>query len=682
MNHLKSETSPYLLQHAHNPVNWYPWKEEALALAIKEDKPILLSIGYSACHWCHVMERESFEDEEVAAFMNKHFINIKVDREERPDIDQIYMDACQMLSGSGGWPLNCFLTPDRRPFFAGTYFPPVPAHNRPSWLQVLTNIARTFRGRRAVVEDQAMRLTKMIGGSDGNFIKNDLLEINKDTLFHPDKLRDIFEKLTNQFDLQEGGFGGAPKFPATMSLQFLLAYHFHTGERRALDHVVFSLDRMIGGGIYDQLGGGFARYATDRAWLIPHFEKMLYDNALLVGLLTEAYKVTRKETYRQTIIDTLGFIEREMTAPAGGFYSALDADSEGEEGKFYVWDYSEIASVLGSDTPLFAAYYGLSEEGNWEEKNILWRPFSMEKLEEIFGLSAETIEERISACRQLLFGLRAERVRPALDDKILLGWNALQITAYAKAYSTLGIESYRNIAIGQLEFLLEKMANPEEGGFYHTYKEGKAQYPAFLDDYAFLMEALLAVYPLDFEMKWLEKAKVLADHLLEYFFDPDSGLFYFTAVHQKDVLVRKKELFDSAQPSGNATMAMNLLQLGTIFDNDQYRKVAAEMVAKVSDAVIRYPSSFSKWALAFATQTHGLPEIAVVGPDSFAMANELEKSYLPSRVLMADPKSGNSMPLLIGKTFGSNTNIYICKDYTCLQPVTTIDAALALLKTT
>lgn len=682
MNHLKSETSPYLLQHAHNPVNWYPWKEEALALAIKEDKPILLSIGYSACHWCHVMERESFEDEEVAEFMNAHFINIKVDREERPDIDQIYMDACQMLSGSGGWPLNCFLTPDRRPFFAGTYFPPVPAHNRPSWLQVLTNIARTFRDRRAVVEDQARRLTEMIGGSDGNFIKKDLLEINTDSVFHPDKLKDIFEKLAAQFDLQEGGFGGAPKFPATMSLQFLLAYHFHTGEQRALDHVVFSLDKMVGGGIYDQLGGGFARYATDRAWLVPHFEKMLYDNALLVGLLTEAYKVTQNETYRQTIIDTLGFIEREMTARDGGFYSALDADSEGEEGKYYVWNYEEVEAVLGPETSLFAAYYGLSKEGNWEGHNILWRPVTTGELEAVSELSADEIERKISTCRQRLFEIRAKRVRPGLDDKILLGWNALQITAYAQAYSALGIENYRDTAIRQLEFLLEKMADPQNDGYFHTYKEGKAQYPAFLDDYAFLIEALLAVYPLDFQLKWLEKAKALADYLLEHFLDPDSGLFYFTAANQKDVLVRKKELFDSAQPSGNATMAMNLLQLGTIFDNDRYKKVAAEMVAKVSDAVQRYPSSFSKWALALAAQTQGLPEIAVVGPDAFAVAGQLGKKYLPARVLMADSKSGNSMPLLEGKIFTVDTNIYICKDYTCLQPVTTIDAALALLKTT
>lgn len=672
MNRLQFETSPYLLQHAHNPVDWYAWKPEAFAKAKEEDKPILVSIGYSTCHWCHVMERESFENEQVAAFMNKYFVNIKVDREERPDVDQIYMEACQAMSGSGGWPLNCFLTPDGRPFFAGTYYPPRSLHNRPSWVGLLQNIQQAFEQRRQVVEEQADQLTKMIQNSDSVFIKDQLLS---------DELKDgvsviaadeMFEQLKARFDSREGGFGSAPKFPGSMSLEYLLEYHYFTGNQEALDHVLFSLDKMIMGGIYDQLGGGFSRYATDRAWLVPHFEKMLYDNALLVGLLAQTYQITGKKLYRDTIEETLAFIKREMTNPEGGFYSALDADSEGEEGKYYVWEYEQVAAALGEQGSAFMAFYDVTPAGNWEGKNILWRAELAESFCKKNDIPLAEFRTKMNAARQKLFDLRNQRVRPGLDDKIILSWNALQVTAYAKAYAALEIEDYKVTANKNLQFLLQAFAQSEGIGLYHTYKEGKAQYDAFLEDYAFLIEACLEVYAITFNESWLDKARHFTAYVLENFQDQESKLFYFTSTQQDDLILRRKDMYDSAQPSGNSTMVRNLRKLGLLIGNTEYQALSSEMLLRVHESVRKYPSSFSRWASALLSGVHPFYELAVVGPEALPIGSKINNLYLPNKVMMAAVSGNDAIPLLAGKSGMDDTNIFVCKDYACELPVKTI----------
>ncbi len=612
MNQLQHETSPYLLQHAHNPVNWYAWKPEAFEKAKAEDKPILVSIGYSTCHWCHVMERESFEDQEVAGYMNDNFVCIKVDREERPDVDQIYMEACQVLTGGGGWPLNCFLTPDGRPFHAGTYYPPMPAYNRPSWLQVLMNISHAFQNKRETVEDQANRLTEIIQNSGETFAGNKLKVVSDDEPFHEGLLKNMYEALEKQFDKKDGGFGGAPKFPGTMSLHYLLDYHFYFGEKAALAHVELSLDKMAMGGIYDQIGGGFARYATDSKWLVPHFEKMLYDNALLVSLLSEAYKVTKKELYRETIEETLEWVRREMTGSEGGFYSAQDADSEGVEGKYYVWDKSEVEKILGNDAPLFCEFYDVTEHGNWEEKNILWRRWTFEDFAKAKSLDVQVLKNKLAKARQKLFEVRDQRIHPGLDDKILLDWNALMCSAYAKAYTALGDEAYKNTAVANLEFLLEKFLQPDGITLFHTYKNGKAQYDAFLDDYAYLIEAMLDVAEITFDTRWILQAGRYIEFVLENFLDETGKMFYFTSAKQNDVLLRKKDLYDSATPSGNSTMVRNLQRAGILIGKESWRQTAGESLLAMRDAVVRYPGSFGRWATSIGSEVFGIPEIAVL----------------------------------------------------------------------
>ncbi|MEM9821064.1 MAG: thioredoxin domain-containing protein, partial [Bacteroidota bacterium] len=595
MNQLIHETSPYLLQHAHNPVHWYAWKEEAFQKAKEEDKPILVSIGYSTCHWCHVMERESFEDAEVAAFMNEHFINIKVDREERPDVDQIYMEACQAINQSGGWPLNCFLLPDGRPFYAATYFPPEPAYRRPSWQQVLNNISKAFRQKRSVVEEQADKLTGIIRQSDQTLV-NAIEGLDRKHLFTPDGLEQMYAHLEEHFDRAAGGFGGAPKFPSTMALHFLLEQQQLNGTGHQKSHALHSLNKMIRGGIYDQLGGGFARYTVDKEWLVPHFEKMLYDNALLVSLLADAYKATGDALYQASIQETLAFIAREMTSKEGGFYTALDADSEGEEGKFYVWDKSEIDQILGSHADLFCEFYDVSEEGNWEEKNILWRREPLEAFAERRQLDPEDFRQNLSESKAKLMQARAQRIRPGLDDKHLLSWNALQCIAYAKAYSALQDPTYLQAAERNLEFMLKNFKKGADFSLFHTYKNGKAQYDAFLEDYAYLIEALLEVYFVNFDLDLIHQATAFLEYVIAHFYDTDHHLFYFTSNDQSDVIVRKKDIYDSAIPSGNAVMAGNLWRLAILLDEAKYKQMATDMLLAVRTSILRYPLSFGQWS--------------------------------------------------------------------------------------
>ena len=669
-NRLIHETSPYLQQHAYNPVDWYPWGEEALERAKIEDKPILVSIGYSTCHWCHVMERESFEDEQVAAYMNEHFINIKVDREERPDVDAIYMEAVQLVqNGQGGWPLNCFLLPNGRPFFGGTYFPPRAAYQRASWMDVLGNLKNAFDTRREEVEAQANKILNYIKKSQEHFAGS--LELDAvASSFDKALLKTAFENLQNSFDAEDGGFGGAPKFPGVMALRFCYNYYLAEKEEGALQHLLFSLDKMAMGGIYDHLGGGFARYTVDARWLVPHFEKMLYDNALLVGLLADVYKLEAKPLYRQRIEETLEWVAREMLSPEGGFYAALDADSEGVEGKFYVWDKAEIDTVLGEDSALFCKYYDVTEQGNWEEKNILNMDWSTAEFLQTNNLDLEekAFEVFLKNARKKLLQERAKRIRPGLDDKILLDWNAMMISAYCKAYQALNEEAYKNTAVRALNLLLDKFKVAEDGlHLYHSYKDGQAKHHAFLDDYALLIEALLEVYTISQDKSYLNLAQEYADFTTNEFLDFQDNLYYFTSAKQQDIILHKKSLYDSATPSGNATMVHNLQRLGILLDENQYRKQGERTLAVVKDSIERYPLSFGRWANALFLEVYPLRTIHVSGSNSHEILQNLLNNNLFNTVVEKDAKEATT------------TQIVVCKDYTCNLPVSTVEEALNLL---
>ncbi len=682
MNKLKFETSPYLLQHAENPVNWFAWKPEAFEKAQNEDKPILVSIGYSTCHWCHVMEKESFEDPEVAKIMNEHFVNIKVDREERPDIDQIYMEACQAMTGSGGWPLNCFLLPDGRPFFAGTYYPPNPAYNRPSWTQVLVNVNNAFVQKREIVEDQANRLTKIVKESEKVFLEDRTgADDLKEEAFSSDALIPVFEQLKHSFDKQWGGFGGAPKFPGTMLHEFLLDYYFFTGTKEAIDHVGFSLNQMIMGGIYDQIGGGFARYSTDNKWLVPHFEKMLYDNALLLGIMSDYLKVKNDEVVLEAIENTVAFIQREMTSPEGGFYSALDADSEGIEGKYYLWDWEVFSVSLGKEANIFAPFFGVSEIGFWEGTNILYRPQTEAKFAEENGLDPFVFKEKLETIKSKLLAWRVKRIPPSLDDKIILGWNALLSTGLIKAYKATGKITYRDMAQRNVDFILEKFKNKMEGGLslHHTYKDGVNQYNAFLDDYAFLIQALIELYQVTLDTRYLDQANAYCQFTIKNFLDPETNLFYFTNEHQEDILFRKKEYYDSAIPSGNSTMALNLYLLSKFFNENKYQKLASQMIRSFQKAIGKYPSSFGRWARVWLHLTQQSYEVAVVGDEYKEKVAELSANYWPNMIIMADVEGNDQYPILAKRKGKKPTKIYICQNYACQLPVEDTKEAIKMV---
>ena len=687
-NKLIHETSPYLLQHAHNPVDWYPWGEEALNRAKEEDKPILVSIGYAACHWCHVMERESFEDEATAKIMNEYFINIKIDREERPDLDHIYMDAVQAMSGSGGWPLNVFLTPDRRPFYGGTYFPPVNAYNRASWTEVLQNVHSSFTSRRHEVDAQAENLTAHLEKAN-SFGK--AVDGNTEWLFSAARPGEIMEQVMKAADKEWGGFGRAPKFPQTFTIQFLLRYELlingiRTAEEQAgdanaiaLQQALLSLDRMIEGGIYDQAGGGFSRYSTDTEWLAPHFEKMLYDNALLVSVISEAYQFTKKERYKEVIKETMEFIQRELMSPEGGFYAALDADSEGVEGKFYVWERKEVLALLGEDGPVFCQYYDISDRGNWEEKNILRVKIPMESFAAQHNIALAELRELLERGRQKLMEKRKERVRPALDDKSILGWNALMNTACSKAFAATGIASYRELAVRNMKFMEQQLGTGEEGEWYHTWKGGEAKYPAFLDDYAYLIQAMIHLQEVTLDTAWLKKAKKLAGFVQENFKEEETGLFFYTKKGQADVILRKKEIYDGAVPSGNAIMAENLYHLGILFDERRWKEQAVGMVSSLGQAIVKYPTSFGCWNNLLLELIGGTLEIAIVGKDLENIHQEILKILIPNRVLMGMEKGESEFPLLVGKQVNELAEIYLCRDYSCRQPVNSVAAFRALI---
>ena len=700
-NRLAQETSPYLLQHAHNPVDWYPWGDEALARARKEDKPILVSIGYAACHWCHVMERESFENEETARLMNDLFINIKIDREERPDLDHIYMEAVQAISGSGGWPLNVFLTPEGKPFYGGPYFPPRPVHNRSSWTEVLSALSRAYKEKRSEIEEQAESLTKHIMASNrfgigetspaGNGVPGD-----RDALFTPDTLEQIASNLLKTADTRLGGFGHAPKFPQTFSIRWLLHHHHFTHDAAALRQATLSLDKMIQGGIYDQIGGGFARYSTDERWLVPHFEKMLYDQALLVIVLCEAYQVTGKELYRRTIEETLAFVRRELTPPrpqadahgtpdAGpekrtdehaAVYSALDADSEGEEGKYYVWSKDEIEAVLGADADLFCRIYDVTPEGNWEGTNILNRPGGEQAWE---GLT-EPQRQNLGGSGRRLLAHRAHRVRPALDDKILLGWNALLNIALSKAYAALGKDEYREWAVANMDFCLRNMRGEGICWYYHGWKAGRGRNPAFLEDYACLISALIHLQEITGETDYLLRAREALEFVLENFDDPQTGMFFFTHKDQHDLVARKIETYDGAVPSGNSVMAFNLAYLAIVFDEPGWGERAERMAAGMQRVVTGYPGSFGVWATLYQALTYLIPEVVITGRTLGDIRSEFLRQMIPYRVFQTATQKNTQFPLLSDKPTRDIPQIFLCKNHSCQPPVNEVDTLVRLLE--
>jgi uncharacterized protein YyaL (SSP411 family) len=675
-NHLIHETSPYLLQHAHNPVNWYPWGEEALKKAREQNKPILVSIGYAACHWCHVMERESFENEATAQIMNDHFINIKIDREERPDLDHIYMDAVQAITGSGGWPLNVFLTPYGKPFYGGTYFPPQRAFNRASWPETLESIAKAFKERRHEIDAQAENLTEHIIQSNSFGLQQ---TDDNTQFFSKEKLEEAFQNIMKAADTEWGGFGKAPKFPQTFTIQFLLRYYYVTKQKKALEQALLSLDKMIEGGIYDQVGGGFSRYSTDTEWLAPHFEKMLYDNALLVSVFSEAFQLTKEDRYKEVIDETMAFIMRELYHPQNGFYSALDADSEGVEGKFYTWDINEVKEILGENAAVFCKYYNVSERGNWEETNILRVKKPFKKFAEQDNIPEKELQNILKKGKKKLLNERSKRVRPLLDDKIILGWNALMNTACSKAFMATGNKQYRQLAIENMEFIFEKFGTGDSPEFYHTWKNDIAKYAGFLDDYAFLIQALIHLQEITADTKWLLKAKFLTEFVIDHFSESETGFFYYTKVAQSDVIIRKKEVYDSAVPSGNSVMASNLYRLSIFFDKREWKDLSLNMISSLGRVISGYPVSFGVWACLLQEMIAGTDEIVIIGENYEKLQKELFSLYLPHCVLMTSHAENQDFPLLANKVSAERPLIYLCKGFACQQPVDSIDRFISLI---
>ena len=635
---------------------------------------MLVSIGYSACHWCHVMERESFENEATAGFMNGHFINIKIDREERPDLDHIYMDAVQAMSGSGGWPLNVFLTPDAKPFYGGTYFPPQRMYNRPSWMEVLQGVAQAFHEKPDEISAQANQLTAHLLQS--NAFGQDRPE--GQPFFDRESLHTIAEAILKTADTEEGGFGQAPKFPQSACIQYLLRYYHFYKDEAALQQALLSLDKMLYGGIYDQAGGGFARYATDTRWLVPHFEKMLYDNALLLGVLSEAFQLTHQAQYRRVIEETMTFIEREMLSPEGGFYAALDADSEGVEGKFYVWQKTEVDALLGDDAALFCAYYDVTGQGNWEETNILHVPVPLFEFAAGRGIDPAALEAMLTAARAKLLAHRAGRIRPGLDDKILLGWNALMNTACSKAFAATGHERYRALALTNMRFLLQQFARGEQ--FFHTWKKNTARHPAFLDDCAYLIQALIHLQEITGDAAWLTEAKRITEQVIRDFGEDTTGFFFFTGSAQDDVIVRKKEIYDGATPSGNSMMAGNLLYLSSVFDRGDWRSRAAGMVSSLRSVITRYPTSFGGWANQFLLLAQGMKEVVITGRNLSAVHVDILHNFMPGTVLILSAYPGHTIPLLEGKEFNDSPLIYLCENYACRPPVASLSELVQQLE--
>jgi len=670
-NRLIHETSPYLLQHADNPVDWYPWNDDAFAKAKAENKPIFLSIGYSACHWCHVMAHESFENEEIAAVMNEHFVNVKVDREERPDLDAIYMDAVVAMTQHGGWPMSVWLTPTGVPFYGGTYFPPTDRMGMPGFKRVLESLAEIYHRQQDKIQAQGEALLARMSPD---------IRLQAEQSLDPAVLELAIQNLTQNVDYTHGGNKGAPKFPQPMTYDFLLRFYHRTGRESLLEIAELTLQKMAGGGIYDHLGGGFHRYSTDARWLAPHFEKMLYDNALLARLYLHAYQLTGQPDYKRVVEETLDYVVREMTDPLGGFYSTQDADSEGEEGKFFVWSPAEIKAILGNEAGnRFCLAYDVSELGNWEGHSILWlkRPLAESAAE--LGLSEADFKAELTESKAKLFAEREERVKPGRDDKVLTAWNGMMLAAFAEAARVLDRADYQNVALKNAEFLLTHLK--QEGRLLRTWKAGQAKLMGYLEDYAFLADGLLALYQTTFEARWFEEAKALMDIVLDHFSDAEKGGFFDTANDHEQLVVRPKSLQDNAIPSGNSMAIRTLLQLATYTGDARYYDPAIRALSGLQPVLSQYANGFSYWlgGLDYALAT--VKEVALIGPpdeaEMQAMLAVLQKSYRPHQVvaLASAPTTESPIPLLNDRPQqDGQSTVYVCQNFACQLPVTTAAA--------
>jgi uncharacterized protein len=657
-NRLAKSTSPYLLQHAHNPVDWFEWGTEALTKAIKEDKPILVSIGYSSCHWCHVMERESFENDAIAKIMNDHFVCIKVDREERPDIDQVYMEAVQAMQQNGGWPLNVFLTPDQKPFYGGTYFPPN------NWSQLLLQIDQAFREKRTQIDQSATSLREHLQTSDLQRFAKDTDESLK-----KESLDEMFKILESRFDKTWGGIEKAPKFVMPSIWLFLLRYHTSSKNKTSLEMVVHTLKQMAYGGIYDQLAGGFSRYSVDTEWFAPHFEKMLYDNGQLLSLYSEAYAITKDTLFKDVVYRTVDWLVNEMKHPEGGFFSALDADSEGVEGKFYTWTADEITQVLGESASTFLAYYQSTEKGNWEhDRNILRRDPNTQESNEL----KEIIEQK-----QKLLLERAKRIRPGLDDKILTGWNAMTIQGLIDAYKAFQDQHFLTLAQNAISFIEENLI--AEGKVFRAFKNKHSETEGFLEDYAFLIQAYTSLYQVTFNEDWLSKATHWFNYVQEHFYDTNEGYFHFASNTAESLIARKKEIFDNVIPSSNSVMARNLFTLGIILDREDWKQQATNMVSKLSELISSEPGYMCHWGVLLSEMINTPAEIVISGENANELRGELHTHYLPFSVTVGSDKK-SELPLLQGREPKNNQIlIYVCQNKTCQLPVSTIIEALSQL---
>jgi uncharacterized protein len=665
-NKLIHESSPYLLQHAHNPVNWYPWCQEALEKSKNEDKLILVSVGYAACHWCHVMERESFENQEIAEIMNQHFICIKVDREERPDIDQVYMDAVHIMHGNGGWPLNCFALPDGRPVYGGTYFRPQ------QWVQVLRGLSESYRSDKRKFIQFADELLE-------GMLNYDLIEIKPVVRNHlQTDLTETVNFWKKQFDHYEGGSKRAPKFPMPNSYVFLLEYYFQTRDETIIDHIHLTLNKMAFGGIYDQIGGGFARYSVDEKWHVPHFEKMLYDNAQLVSLYAKAYQLFKSPEYKNTVYQTIEFVSRELQSPENAFYSSLDADSQGEEGKYYVWEKKEISQLLVENTALYCDYYHITEVGNWEhKKNIPFRKENVKALAENYSLTEPEIHTKINECNQILLQARAKRVRPGLDNKILSAWNALMIKGLLDAYRAFGETGFLSKAIANAEFIKKHLIE-NDGKALRNYTYGKPCINGFLDDYAFIIDAFIALYQASFNDQWLADAKKLCDYAIEHFYDTTSGMFFYTSDLDEKLVLRKKEIHDNVIPASNSAMANNLFCMGLYFCNENYTNMSVQMVENVKNSIKKSGQYHSNWAILLNKLINPPYELIIMGNKALEYRKLVDQNYLPN-VLMAGSVAPSGLPLLKNRTVNAETTIYVCRNHVCQLPVYSVEEALKMI---
>jgi hypothetical protein len=683
VNRLISEKSPYLLQHAHNPVAWFPWSDEAFRKAKEEDKPIFLSIGYSSCHWCQVMEAESFEDEELAGFLNQHFIAIKVDREERPDVDNVYVTVCQSMTGAGGWPLTIIMTPEKKPFFAGTYFPKQAKFGRPGLMEVLSQIVTLWEDQRGKLIDVGDQVTDMVRALSSSAQTGSLTEGN---------MEEAFLLLQSSFDQRYGGFGQAPKFPSPHNLSFLLRWWKRTGEEKALAMVEKTLDAMWRGGMYDHLGFGFCRYSTDAQWLVPHFEKMLYDHATLAIAYIEAYQATGKKQYAEVAEQIFTYVLRDMNSPEGGFYSSENADSEGEEGKFYVWSEKEIKDILGEEEGyLFCRFYGVTDRGNFEgEKNILHVTKTIEDFAKEEGIKPERLSEILDKSREKLFRDRERRVHPSKDDKILTDWSGLMIAAFAKGAQALDEPKYADVASRAADFLLNNLRR-SDGWLLHRYREGEAAIPGYLDDYAFLVWGLLELYQTTFQICYIKEALALTNQMVEIFWDDQKGGFFFTGQDAEEVLARTKQVHDGAIPSGNSVALLNLLRLGRMTANQEFEKKADAAMQSIGGQVVRSPIGFTQLLVGLDFALGPTREIVITGEakeeNTKKMLGAIHQRFLPRKVVLLHPdgEEGEAIERISpylreqGKVDGKAT-AYICENYACKLPTTDIEQMIFLIE--